>query len=291
VRIALADLLVRARAVGGAVPGCNVYTIDQASGIVDAAVAARCPLILQVLPAGANEDLWALVAGLRVLADAAGIPIALQLDHCADPGTIHRAIAAGVDGVMADGSGLPLADNAAMVAGISRVAHQQGVAVEAEMGRLSGNEDGWTIQAREARLTDPGAVASFLTDTGADLLAVSIGNVHGSTRVPPTLDLDRLEAIARATAVPLVLHGGSGLDDGQLAATIALGVSKVNVNTELRTAYRDALTTAPRARELAEMLGDAHRAVGIALRQVLERLGSVGLLDRHGWGGTGSDGT
>ena len=191
---------------------------------------------------------------------------------------------------MADGSTLPLADNAALVAGVAIVARQQGVAVEAEMGRLSGTEDGWTIQAREARLTDPGSVPSFLADTGADLLAVSIGNVHGSTPVPPMLDLDRLEAIARATAVPLVLHGGSGLDDGQLAAAIALGVSKVNVNTELRTAYRDALTSAPQARELVDILGDAHKAVGIALRQVLERLGSVGLLDRYGWGGTRSDG-
>ena len=158
------------------------------------------------------------------------------------------------------------------------------------MGRLSGSEDGWTIEAREARLTDPDAVPSFLAETRADLLAVSIGNVHGSTPVPPTLDLDRLAAIARATAVPLVLHGGSGLDDGQLAAAISIGISKVNVNTELRTAYRDALTTAPGRRELVDVLGDARVAVGSALRQVLDRLGSVGLLDRDGWGGTGSDG-
>ena len=191
---------------------------------------------------------------------------------------------------MADGSTLPLADNAAFVARVSVAARAQGVAVEAEMGRLSGTEDGWTIEARAARLTDPEAVPAFLTETRADLLAVSIGNVHGATPVPPTLDLERLSAIARATAVPLVLHGGSGLDDGQLAAAIALGISKVNVNTELRTAYRDALTLVHRPRELVDLLGDAREAVGIALRQVLERLGSVGLLDRDGWEGTGSDG-
>ncbi len=276
------DIIVGARATGHAVPGCNVYTLDQAAGVLAAAEAARSPLILQVHPGGVGAALWPLIAGLRVLADAASVPVALHLDHCADIVTLRRAIASGVDGVMVDGSTLDTGANARLVALVATDAHAAGVAVEAELGRLSGSEDGWTVAAREAQLTQPGEVAEFLSASGADMLAVSIGNVHGATPVPPRLDLSRLASIGRLTDVPLVLHGGSGLDDAQLDAAIARGICKVNVNTELRAAYSAGLAGHDAAPELVDVLSRARSAVGSATSQVIERFGSAGLADPGG---------
>jgi len=276
-------MLVRARADGCAIAGCNVYTLDQAAGVMDAAVATRAPMILQVHPAGVGDGLWPLLAGLRVMADDALVPVAVHLDHCADGAVLRRAIASGVDGVMADGGTLNAGDNARLVADIATVARAAGIDVEAEMGRLAGTEDGWTVAEREARLTDPLEVAEFLGTSAATLLAVSIGNVHGATRTPPRLDLERLRSIAHRTAAPLVLHGGSGLDDTQLRAAIEAGICKVNVNTELRAAYRDSLVGNDHAQELAVTLGLARNAVRQATERMLGRLGCEGLLDRPAW--------
>jgi tagatose 1,6-diphosphate aldolase GatY/KbaY len=273
-------MLMAARSAGYAVAACNVYTLDQARGVVLAAEQAASPLILQVHPSGVGSLLWPLVAGVRVLADEANVPVGLQLDHCADRVLLGRAVGSGVDAIMADGSDLPLDANARLVAEAASAARAVGLDVEAEMGRLSGSEDGATVEERAARLTDPGQVSRFLERSGATTLAVSIGNVHGSTEAEPTLDLDRLRAIAARTDVPLVLHGGSGLGDPQLRAAIAAGISKVNVNTELRAAFRDALTGCEHADELVPVLRRAQDAVTAAARALLRRLGSDGRAER-----------
>ena len=206
--------------------------------------AASSPIILQVLPDGSGDAIWSLITGLRVLADAASVPVAVHLDHCSDLAVLRRAIGSGVDGPARTARGWIFAANARFVADVATEAHEAGVDVEAELGRLAGSEEGWTVDAREARLTRPDAVPAFLAASGAGILAVSIGNVHGATPAPPTLDLDRLRAIRQLTDAPLVLHGGSGLDDDQLHAAIELGICKINVNTELRVAYRDGLLEA-----------------------------------------------
>ncbi|MBX3029916.1 MAG: class II fructose-bisphosphate aldolase [Chloroflexi bacterium] len=274
-------ILAATSAVGGAIPACNVYTLDQAAGVVEAAEATRSGLLLQVHPDGLGEGIWPLIAGLRVLADAASVPVAVHLDHCADPEVIARAIEAGVDGVMADGSRASLDDNARFVRATVDLAHPRGVEVEAELGRLSGTEDGLTVEAREARLTSPSDVPGFLVASGADLLAVSIGNVHGSTPQPPRLDLERLTAIKAAAPCPLVLHGGSGLDDAQLHAALDRGVRKVNVNTELRTAYRAAIGAAT-SRELVDVLAAGRAATRTATLEVIGRLRAAGTADLVG---------
>jgi tagatose 1,6-diphosphate aldolase GatY/KbaY len=280
VKAAIAPMLVAARSAGYAVAACNVYTLDQARGVVIAAEEAASPLILQVHPNGVGPLLWPLVAGLRSLADEADVPVGLQLDHSADRVLLSRAVGSGVDAIMADGSDLSPDANARLVAEAAHAARAAGLDVEAEMGRLSGSEDGATVEARAARLTDPDQVSRFLERSGATMLAVSIGNVHGSTEAEPTLDLDRLRAIAARTDVPLVLHGGSGLSDGQLRAAIGAGISKVNVNTELRQAFRDALASSDRADELVRILGRAQDAVRVVTRALLERLGSIGEEER-----------
>jgi tagatose 1,6-diphosphate aldolase GatY/KbaY len=116
------------------------------------------------------------------------------------------------------------------------LANSMGKSVEAELGRLSGNEDGITVAEREARLTDPDQAAAYVDNTSVHALAVCIGNIHGRYHSPPQLDFDQLAAIADRVSIPLVLHGTSGLPDDMITRAVALGVSKFNVNTELRSA-------------------------------------------------------
>ena len=112
---------------------------------------------------------------------------------------------------------------------MTRVAHAQGVSVEAELGKLAGEEDGLSVPEVEARMTDPEVVAPFTEATGIDALAVTIGNVHGKYAKRPQLDFDRLDRIRDATNLPLVLHGASGLPDEMLQRAMRSGVCKFNV--------------------------------------------------------------
>jgi tagatose 1,6-diphosphate aldolase GatY/KbaY len=116
------------------------------------------------------------------------------------------------------------------------LALSRGKSVEAELGRLSGSEDGMTVARRDACLTDPAQAEMFADQSGVHALAVCIGNVHGTYHAPPQLDFKRLAAIADRVRIPLVLHGTSGLPDGMITRAVSLGVCKFNVNTELRNA-------------------------------------------------------
>ena len=245
-RVAIPEMLASARARGAAVGAFNVYNLEGALAVARAAERARAPAILQLHPASMSFGGTALIAACLDVAAAAGVPVGVQLDHAADDGAIDAAIAAGVGGVMADGSHLELADNTAWTARVVARARVAGVAVEAELGKLAGEEDGLSVPEKEAKMTDPGIVGAFLAATRVDALAVTIGNVHGKyARDPPELDWERLARVREAAgSTPLVLHGASGLPDAMLARAIAEGVAKFNVNTEVRAAARAATARA-----------------------------------------------
>src|ERR1700683_887837 len=122
-------------------------------------------------------------------------------------------------------------------------AHASGALAEVELGRLTGTEDGLTVPERNAKLTDPAQAAEFIRETGADSLAVCIGNVHGHYQSEPKLDMERLAEFCRAWDGPRVLHGSSGLPAAMVRRAIALGVCKFNVNTELREAFLGVLSS------------------------------------------------
>ncbi len=229
---ALSDLLAEADARGGAVGAFTSYNFETAVGILRAAERRGRGAILlvsqQSLSApGGDLLLRALVAA----ADAAPVAACVEVDHVADPVLIERAFALGAGAVLADGSRLPLDENIRFV----QAAAARGQ-VEAELGGIEGDEDVAAAVAAGA-LTEPAQAARFVEETGAACLAVSIGNVHGRYRSPPSLDWPRLEAIANISAIPLSLHGASGLPDADIRRAISLGVRKVNVNTELREEY------------------------------------------------------
>lgn len=237
----LADVLREARRAGRAVGAFNVYNIEGALAVQQAVERVNLPAILQVHPASLKFGGTALLAACLDIS-ARNPLIHVLLDHASDELSIRLSLDAGVHGVMADGSHLDFAANLTWTAKMAESAHAKGAMVEAELGRLAGEEDGLAVELRDAKMTDPAVVADFLAATKVDVLAVTIGNVHGKySEDPPVLDWPRLDAIrASAGDTPLALHGASGLPDHMLRAAIRAGICKLNVNTEVRAAARQA---------------------------------------------------
>ena len=258
------EALVDARCRGRALGAFNVYTLEGALAVARGAAAARRAAIVQLHPAALDHGGPALLAACRRLADAAEVPLFVALDHCEDPDRIYPHLEA-VDHVMADGSRFDVGENERWTAAVAARARAAGVSVEAELGRLAGEEDGLSVDERDARMTDPAIVAAFLARTRVDALAVTVGNVHGAyASRDPDLDWARLDAVrAAAGDVPLVLHGASGLSQRVISRAISAGVCKFNVNTELRAAARAAYA------EGGDVLAAAERATS-AMAGVVE---------------------
>ncbi|WP_432503080.1 class II fructose-bisphosphate aldolase [Kineococcus arenarius] len=239
-RARLDELVAGRLAVRAALPALSCYEFGTALAVVEAAEEAGAPVALLVPPAVAGGRHGPrLIAALRVLADAASVPVSVQLDHATDVDLVLEAVAAGADAVLADGSKLPLEDNAAFVARVRELTAGSGTVVEAELGDIAGDEDR-ALSVHAAGKTDPELVAGFVEASGAQLLAVSVGNVHGRYAGEPRLDWPLVAAVRERCPVPLALHGASGLPEDDLARAGAAGLGKVNVNTELRAAVLDA---------------------------------------------------
>lgn len=220
-----------------AIGGFNIYNLEGALAVVRAAEATRAPAILQIHNAAYQYGGTALMALCNAAAAAAEVPIAVHMDHISSAETIQLALENGITSIMADGSHLSYEENVAFSKQMSTLVHQHGGSVEAELGRLAGTEDGLSVSEMEAHMTDPAQAADFIRRTGVDTLAVCIGNVHGHYWREPQLDFARLEAINQVADIPLVLHGASGLPADQVQEAIQLGISKINVNTEVREAF------------------------------------------------------
>lgn len=237
------SILRRARSGAYAVGAFNVYNLEGASAVVQTAAEMKSPVILQILPSALKIAGRPLVELCLAMARDAEVPVAVHLDHCPSKEQILHALDCGISSVMADGSELSYQDNIEFSRNIvteTRARNTHGT-VEAELGKLSGEEDGEFVSAREAKMTSPDQAVEFVKETGVDALAVCIGNIHGKYHSPPQLDFDRLAAIAKGVSIPLVLHGTSGLPDEMITQAIDLGVSKFNVNTEVRSIYLETM--------------------------------------------------
>jgi len=226
---------------GYALAAISVYNLEGAQAVAAAAEREKAAVILQ---AGSSAFRFAgqqpLASVAVAVADSSPARIGVHLDHSRDLAEVQRCLQTGYTSVMIDGSHLPLEDNVDITRQVVRAGHAAGAWVEGELGAVAGDEDRST-ETGAASMTDPDEAARFVEATGVDALAVSVGNVHGIPARPVRLDLDRLAAISQKINVPLVLHGASGLPDEEIRQAIALGVAKVNVNTEIRRAYLAAL--------------------------------------------------
>jgi len=280
-RAKLDELVTAALQRGAAVPAFTCYDFATATAVVEAAEETGLPVILNVAPkTAASRAGQRLIAALRGLADGAVVPVCVQLDHASDLAVIRESVRSGADCVLADGSSLGFEENIALVREVRAALDADGggvvdadgglydhgaaaIVLEAELGGLAGDEDkAFGVDAGEAAgLTDPAQVRDFVERSGAQLLAVAIGNVHGKYKGAPQIRWDVLGRISAETDVPLVLHGASGIPADELLKARTLGVGKVNFNTELRTGILATL----------EAETAAHRADGENLQGLLGR--------------------
>jgi fructose-bisphosphate aldolase class II len=236
------EIILPARAAGRGVGAFNVIQLELAEAIVAGAEAAGKPVILQISEncVKYHGGLAPIASACLAMARAAGVPVAVHLDHAESAALIAEALDLGVDSVMYDASRLPDAANRASTAAVAALAHARGAWVEAELGEIGG-KDG--VHAPGAR-TDPADAARLVADTGVDSLAVAVGSSHAMTERTASLDLDLIAALRRAVPVPLVLHGSSGVPDADLGAAIGAGMTKINVATLLSQTFTGAVRAA-----------------------------------------------
>ncbi|HAU4328320.1 tagatose bisphosphate family class II aldolase [Citrobacter freundii] len=235
-------MLRKAQQEGYAVPAFNIHNLETLQVVVETAAELRSPLIVAGTPGTFSyAGVGNIVAIASELARSWNHPLAIHLDHHEKIIDIQEKVAAGVRSVMIDGSHLPFADNIALVRNVTDYCHRYDVSVEAELGRLGGQEDDLIVDGKDALYTHPEQAHEFVTKTGIDSLAVAIGTAHGLYTAEPKLDFERLEEIRQRVDIPLVLHGASGLPPQDIKRAISLGVCKVNVATELKIAFSNAL--------------------------------------------------
>ncbi|WP_432197832.1 class II fructose-bisphosphate aldolase [Streptomyces sp. bgisy027] len=275
------ELITRAAAARSAVAAFNVITLEHVEAVIAGAESAGSPVVLQVSENAVKfryGRLLPLARAAVAAAERADVPVALHLDHVQSDDLLRQAPDAGFSSVMYDAARLPYLDNLAATKAAVDWAHAQGLWIEAELGRLGGKngEPALDAHAPGAR-TDPVEAHAFVADSGVDALAVAIGSSHAMTTRTATLDHELLKRLAAALHVPLVLHGSSGVPDGELAAAVAGGIAKVNVGTALNIAMtseiRDFLAAHPEAVDSRKYLSVGREAM---VRTVADIIGVLG---------------
>lgn len=268
--VPMKEILDRATAEGYGVAAPNIIDERTARACIEAAEELNAPLILDVGYVF-HSDLIALGRILEYLAVRSSVPIAINLDHGAKFEHAVAAIRAGFTSVMVDRSMLPYDQNVQETAEIVKIAHAVGVSVEAELGHVG---DGPQYENPEnGMLTDPDEAARFVADTGVDCLAVAVGTAHGMYAGEPHIDFDRLAEIRRRVDVPLVLHGGSGTGDENLTRAISLGISKINIGTDL---FRGAYAKAMEPGEVIWVYHRMHEGYRDVCKRYIELFGQAG---------------
>ena len=235
----MGEIIGPARAAGRGVGAFNVIGIEHAEAIVTGAEAADAPVVLQISEncAAWHGALEPIARACLAVARAAAVPVAVHLDHATSPELVRTASSFGLGSVMYDASGLEYDGNVRATAEVATWCHDRGVWVEAELGEIGGKNGVHSPLAR----TDPGQACRFVTDTGVDALAVAVGSSHAMLTRDAVLDLGLIARLRAAVAVPLVLHGSSGVPDEGLVAAIRAGLTKINIATQLNKVFTAAV--------------------------------------------------
>ncbi|AWK09068.1 class II fructose-bisphosphate aldolase [Streptomyces spongiicola] len=238
--------LVAAAAAGRrAVAAFNIITLEHAEAVVTGAESAGSPVVLQISENAVKYRHGRVRPLARAAAEAAaeaGVPVALHLDHVTSARLLREAADAGFSSVMYDAAHLPYAENLAATRSAADWAHANGLWIEAELGEVGGKDGVPPLDAHApGARTDPEEARAFVEGTGVDALAVAIGSSHAMTARTATLDHGLLARLAGVLPVPLVLHGSSGVPDGELTAAVTGGIAKVNIGTALNLAMTSAI--------------------------------------------------
>ena len=279
------DMLIKARKEGYAVGQFNINNLEWTKAVLLTAQECNSPVIL-----GVSEGAGKYMTGFKTVAAMVKamveelnitVPVALHLDHGTYEGA-QKCIEAGFTSVMFDGSHYGIEENVAKTKEIVAMAHAKGISVEAEVGSIGGEEDGVTGKGEVADAQECAMIAGL----GIDFLAAGIGNIHG--KYPANwqgLDFEALEKIMNATdGMPLVLHGGTGIPAEMIQKSIALGVAKINVNTECQLSFAEATRKYIEAGkdqqgkgyDPRKLLAPGFEAIKATVKEKMELFGSVG---------------
>jgi fructose-bisphosphate aldolase class II len=279
----LNDVLLPARRGRYAVGLFNAVNLELARGVFAAAERNRSPVIVGtaevLLPFGPLEELaWLLVP----MARRASVPVVVHFDHGLTEERCLEALKLGFSSIMYDCSTDGYEENIRKTKEMASIAHAAGASIEAELGHVGdaeGSLEGVSeSETASALYTDPEEARDFVERTGVDALAIAVGTAHGHYRAKPKLDFDRIARIAAVVPVPLVLHGGSGLSDDDFRTTIARGISKVNVFTDINAAAALAAerTLASGKNALTDLVRPEVDAVEAAVAEKMRLFGSTG---------------
>ena len=283
--VSATEMLKKAKAGHYAVGQFNINNLEWTKAILQVAEEQKSPVIL-----GVSEGAGKYMCGFKTVQDMVAamdeelkitVPVATHLDHGTYEGC-YKCIKAGFTSIMFDGSHYPIEENLAKTTELVHVAHQLGLSIEAEVGAIGGEEDGVIGRGECA---DPNECKQ-IADLGVDMLAAGIGNIHGKYPADwEGLSFETLDAIQQKTgAMPLVLHGGSGIPEEMVKKAITLGVSKVNVNTECQLTFADAVRKYIEAGKDLEgkgfdprkLLAPGVEAIKKTVKEKMELFGSIG---------------
>lgn len=251
------ELLAVANEHNFAIPAFNIGTGQILNGVMDKCEELKAPVILAIHPLEHDFQGDSFLKMCIDRANKSPIPVCIHLDH-SEWGPIVRAIRAGFTSVMIDASSLPFEENVAITKKVCELAHPLGVSVEGELGTIGttdGDTEGGTA---EIIYTKPEDAVRFVEETGCDTLAIAIGTAHGiyPAGMKPELKQDLLSEIKSKVSVPLVLHGGSGNKDSEIAEAVKRGINKINISSDIKDAFYQELRKTlqdPKIREPFEL--------------------------------------
>ncbi len=243
------DWFLKARKEEFAIGAFNIDSLEIFKAVVMAAQNRKSPVMVEFSPGEVGYfGLLNIVAMVKYAKEESGVPILLNLDHGKPKEAVEKAIeVGGFDDVHFDGSDLEFEDNISQTQKIAEAAHKKGILVEGEINKVSGSseihEEDIDLEELKKSYTDPEKAKRFVLETKVDILAPIFGNIHGTFPVQPDLDIELIRKISEAVGETfLALHGGSGIPAVQVQEAIRVGkIVKVNVNTELRVTYKQAL--------------------------------------------------
>ncbi len=280
--VSMKEMLIKAKAEGYAVGQFNLNNLEFTQAILKAAEEEKSPVILGVSEGAARymDGFKTVVKLVEALMEEykVTVPVAIHLDHGSSFEKCVEAIHAGFTSVMIDGSHLPLADNIALTKRVVDVAHAVGISVEAELGRIGGQEDDLVVDSAEAMYAIPAECKELVESTGVDCLAPALGSVHGPYKGKPNLGFKQMQEINELVNVPLVLHGGTGIPAEDIQKAIKFGHAKINVNTESQMssakAVREVLAANPDLYDPRKYMGPAREAIKETVKGKMREFGS-----------------
>lgn len=238
--IGFKEILENAEKGGYAVPAFNVYNMETVMGVAAAAEKLRAPVIMQFYSRLATTGFADYLAPVILeAAQKASVPVCMHLDHGAGYDAAAIAVRRGATGIMVDFSALSMEENIRKTALAVKICDALSIGVEGEIGHIGKASDGVCTQ-----YTTVEEAEKYVSQTGVAALAAAVGTAHGRYKQAPRLALERIREIKEAIKIPLVLHGGSGVPDDQIAAAVDAGIRKMNFGTDLCYAFLDACRAA-----------------------------------------------